>query len=70
MTEPMEAAAEQEAGDRRRGLEVWAVEQIDAPPPVEPADPRCDHGSGSEASTASQGTAEGFRCAVRPLPDT
>lgn len=54
-------AREREDGYRRRGLEVWAVEQIEAPPPVLPADGADrDHGSGSEASTASQGTAEGF----------
>ena len=56
---------------RRRGLEVWAVEQIGTarfqgspPPPVLPSDGDGDaadgEGSGSEASTASQGTAEGF----------
>ncbi len=43
-----------EGAERRRGLEVWAVEQIDAPPPVRAATPEI--GSGSEASTASQGS--------------
>ena len=51
---------EDDAVYRQRGLEVWAVEQIDAPPPVLPTDGADREGSGSEASTASQGTAEGF----------